>query len=81
VCGEIQTGNEYARGVHCLWGVWELSYGNRVADSFCVIDEGLRERRPAMCQIPTYITRVAGGREKVGIIIDMLCRPFCSADT
>lgn len=28
-------------------------------------DEGLRERTPAMCQIPTYVTRAAQGTEKV----------------
>lgn len=28
-------------------------------------DEGLRERTPAMCQIPTYVTSVAKGTEKV----------------
>ena len=28
-------------------------------------DEGLRERTPAMCQIPTYVTRAAQGMEKV----------------
>ncbi|KAI4099931.1 MAG: hypothetical protein LQ339_005720 [Xanthoria mediterranea] len=27
-------------------------------------DEGLRERTPAMCQIPTYVTRAAQGTEK-----------------
>ena len=28
-------------------------------------DEGLRERTPAMCQIPTYVIRAAQGTEKV----------------
>ncbi|KAL9039885.1 MAG: hypothetical protein Q9214_004697 [Letrouitia sp. 1 TL-2023] len=28
------------------------------------MDEGLQERKPAMCQIPTYVTRVASGKEK-----------------
>ena len=32
-----------------------------------MIEEGLQRRTPAMCQIPTYITRVAHGTEKVNI--------------
>ena len=36
-------------------------------------DEGLRERTPAMCQIPTYVTHAARGTEKVSCtcILDM----------
>ncbi|KAL8715498.1 MAG: hypothetical protein Q9220_000833 [cf. Caloplaca sp. 1 TL-2023] len=28
------------------------------------MEEGLRERTPSMCQIPTYVTRIANGKEK-----------------
>lgn len=34
-------------------------------------DEGLRERTPAMCQIPTYVTRVAKGTEKVNVTCNL----------
>lgn len=27
---------------------------------------GLQQETPSMCQIPTYVTKVASGREKVG---------------
>ena len=37
----------------------------------CIADEGLRERTPAMCQIPTYVTRIANGKEKVNAINDL----------
>ncbi|KAI9766338.1 MAG: glucokinase [Geoglossum simile] len=36
------------------------------------MNEGLRERTPAMCQIPTYITRAASGTEKgVSLAVDL----------
>ncbi|KAI4232194.1 MAG: hypothetical protein LQ349_005159 [Xanthoria aureola] len=36
------------------------------------MDEGLRERTPAMCQIPTYVTRAAQGTEKgVALGVDL----------
>jgi hypothetical protein len=31
----------------------------------CLLGLGLQERRPSMCQIPTYVSRVARGTETV----------------
>ena len=43
-------------------------------------DVGLRERTPAMCQIPTYVTRAARGTEKVNCTCNLDMTSSVSTD-